>query len=126
MATQRETVLIAEPFSNHLTGLGWNVNNTHGNQYQKGYPDKYITHSNHMPKWVEYKVIEEDGYVKWTDAQRKIFPLWLANNVPIYVIAAYDLRGKENFRERKRLYTKLFESPNAIYLFNKMTHRLMY
>jgi len=103
MAQQRESKLIDEPFSNILKAKGWNVENTHGNQYQSGFPDKYITHPKYSPRWVEYKVIENDGHVKYTEAQKDTFMLWASHNVPIFIIAARDLRGASNYALRERL-----------------------
>lgn len=124
MAKQRETTHIAEPFNNHLRAMGWTVDNVHGNQYQMGFPDVYIHRSDSAPKWVEYKVFYGNS-VKITPAQRANFPLWISHNIPIWVIASDDLRGKANYSKRVRLYKKLFEEPNAHWLFSKSTHQML-
>ena len=125
MSKQRESILVADPFTIFLRGLGWTVDNVHGNQYQKGFPDKYIHSQIYHPRWIEFKVFDKYDHVKYTDAQKKVFPIWNAHNIPIFVIAAYDLRGERNYLRRQHLYKKLFEEPNVMYLFSKMSHCLL-
>ena len=125
MAQQRETKLVGLPFDNHLMKLGWTVDNVHGNQFQMGFPDKYIHHSNWSARWVEYKVFDEYGHIKLTDAQRANFPVWISHKIPIYIIASDDLRGLDNFHKRKRLYKKLFEEPNAHLALDRRMHALL-
>lgn len=119
---QRETRLVAKPFDEILKARGWVVENIHGNQYQMGLPDRYIHHPDYSPKWVEYKVIEDDGSIKLTRGQKIKFPVLLANNVPIFVVCHKDLR--KNDREKIRLYKKLFEEPNAQFILNPKTVHL--
>lgn len=125
MATQRETLLIGNPFNITLEHHGWHVKNTHGNQYQHGFPDKYIFHSKYSPRWIEYKVFNEYGHITLTTSQKTLFPIMHSCNVPIFIIAGTDLRGKENYREREKLYQKLFKEPNVIFAFNKSSHHLL-
>lgn len=119
---QKETTHIAQPFSNFLKEMGWEVENIHGNQYQNGLPDKYIFHSQYSPRWVEFKVFHCNT-VELTTSQKKKFPRMLAANVPIYVIAHTDLRG--NVRECRRLYSKLFEEPNAHFALVKSLNHML-
>jgi len=127
---QRETVKVVEPFVALLKHRGWTVKNFHGNQYQQGVPDAYIMHPDYSPRWVEFKVIEprkgSSGAVHLTDAQKKTFPVWHANGVPIYIIAATDLRGSDNQGKRERLYKKLFEKPNVLFAMSKRSQSLLY
>lgn len=126
MARQRESVKVVDPFVALLRARGWTVKNFHGNQYQQGVPDAYIMHSDYSPRWVEFKVREESNYVHLTTAQKKTFPVWHGLGVPIYIIAAKDLRGSVNQLLRERLYNKLFEKPNVLYAMSKRTHNLLY
>jgi hypothetical protein len=122
---QRETELIVKPFRLLLLDKGWDVENIHGNQFQRGLPDLYISHPNFAPRWVECKVFNKYNKVKLTDAQRVKFPIFVRNHVPFYVIAAHDLRGKVNKEKRKRMYLKLFKEPNGWMCLNPMTHSLL-
>jgi len=125
MARQRESVRVVDPFKKFLKHqMGWEVYNIHGNMYQAGYPDCYITHENYTPRWVEFKVVEDSGSIKLTDAQKKKFPKMIAHNVPIYIIAHKDLRG--NINEIRRMYRKLFEEPNAMFAFSRRTWSMLY
>lgn len=126
MAEQRETTLIVTPFKELLKARGWHVENIHGNQYQMGLPDLYICHPNYSPRWVECKVVEKNGSIKLSDAQTKKFPLFHAYGVPIYVIAAPDLRGERNYELRLKMYKKLFEEPNVHFAFHRRTYSLLY
>ena len=45
MAVQRESLLMATPFTIFLRARDWHIENIHGNQYQQGLPDKYICHT---------------------------------------------------------------------------------
>ena len=130
MAKQRESKLVVEPFVALLKHRGWTVKNFHGNQYQQGVPDAYIMHPDYSPRWVEFKVREERtssaGAVCLTKYQKVTFPLWHSLGVPIYIIAAYDLRGSENQALRERLYKKLFDEPNCLFAMNKRSHSLLF
>jgi len=135
MAKQRESLKVVEPFVALLKHRGWTVKNFHGNQYQQGVPDAYILHPDYTPRWIEFKVREDWDTVKLTKYQRVTFPLWHSLGVPIYIIAAKDLRyiiaakdlrGSVNQTLRERLYKKLFEEPNVLFAMSKRTHKLLY
>ena len=124
MATQRETLLIAEPMDICFESHGWYMINTHGNQFQAGLPDRYCCHAKYSPRWIEYKVFESNQ-IHLTRAQKIRFPIMYGYNVPIFVIAGTDLRGKDNYVRRERLYNKIFQEPNVAFVFNKRMHRLL-
>lgn len=124
MSTQKETILIVEPFTTYLKAKGWHIENIHGNQYQAGLPDLYICHVKYAPKWIECKVFR-GNFVSLTPAQKAKFPLLHSFGVPIWVIASDDLRGKQNYGKRERLYKKLFQEPNVPFTFCKTTHMLL-
>jgi len=50
MSEQRETTLVGKPFDYLLKSRGWTVDNIHGNQYQRGLPDRYISHEQYAPR----------------------------------------------------------------------------
>ena len=127
---QRESVKVVDPFVALLKHRGWTVKNFHGNQYQQGVPDAYIMHPDYSPRWVEFKVIEPrkgtSGAIHLTKYQKVTFPLWHSLGVPIFIIAAEDLRGSDNQRLRERLYKKLFEEPNVLFAMSKRSYSLLY
>lgn len=124
MSIQRESLLIANPFKVLLTARGWHIENIHGNPFQHGLPDCYICHHQYSPRWVEFKVFD-NGLIHLTPSQKKKFPILASMGVPIYIIAAEDLRGYNNKAKRERLYKKLFDEPNVHYTFNKRLYGLL-
>ncbi len=119
MSIQRESVRIVNPFTILLKARGWHVENIHGNQFQSGLPDQYICKQGQHPRWIEYKVFDAWFKTSITLAQRTKFPLLDANGTLIFIIAAQDLRGPAKQGERERLYKKLFQEPNWMYVLNK-------
>jgi len=128
VAEQRETTKVAKPFTTYLKGQGWHCENIHGNAYQDGLPDLYAVR-NGRQIFVEYKVIEDSGYVSYTPAQKRKFPVLMANGTPIYVIAARDLSGHDpkTMKEIKGLYSQIIMSPeaNGYKLFIKDLHKTL-
>lgn len=124
MATQRESLLIADPMDICLQDHGWYCINTHGNQFQAGLPDRYICHPKYAPRWVEYKVFEGNK-VHLTRAQKIRFPIMHGYGVPIFVIAGTDLRGPKNYGARERLYKKLFKDPNVMFALTPSMNRFL-
>jgi hypothetical protein len=122
MAVQDETLLVGEPFRTYLTSFGWHTEKTHGNQYQEGFPDIYCMHSKFSPRWVEFKVFDEYGHITLTQPQKVKFQIWTLCNIPIFIIAADDLRGEKHLILRERLYKKLFNEPNVMYAYNRKMH----
>jgi len=125
MARQRESLLVGDPFDVTLHSYGWYTINTHGNQFQEGLPDRYIAHFKYKPRWIEYKVFDDQWHIHLTRAQKIKFPALLERGVLIYIIASKDLRGEKHFSERERLYKKLFKEPNGHYALTSITHKLL-
>ena len=125
MTIQRESNLITNPFRIFLEARNWHCEKIHGNQYQQGLPDLFICHPQYTSRWIECKVIETDGSIHLTHAQKIKFPILLSRGVPIYVIASDDLRGSYNVGKRERLYQKLFDEPNAHYALNRSTFHML-
>ena len=82
-----------------LQGLGWMVEITHGGQFQRGFPDLYISHPEHGPRWIDTKV---EGDYDYTDAQRLKWPVWHQHGTGIYIITAATLEQ----------YERLWQPPN--------------
>lgn len=83
----------------------WHVMETHGNMFQSGFPDLFITHHQYRHRWVEVKNTE--GSFRFTPAQLHHFPLMSAHGTPIWVVGPWS----------EIEYQKLFQPENwHIYL----------
>lgn len=77
----------------------WLVMETHGNLYQKGFPDLYIAKRSYGTRWVEVKYREKYSF---TIAQLEQFPKMTAEGVGIWILTAAT----------EHEYKKLFQPPN--------------
>ncbi len=62
---------------------GWFVRETHGNAYQKGYPDLFCWHPVHGMRWIDCKNPDEHKYTK---AQCQEWPKWEAGGVGVWIV----------------------------------------
>lgn len=69
-----------------LRNLGWYCHETHGNLFQKGFPDIYACHIRYGPRWIEVKI--EDKY-SFTNAQLEEFPKMTAAGARIWILTGY-------------------------------------
>lgn len=82
-----------------LEERGWFVLQTHGNMYQRGFPDLYACKRQYGPRWIEVK--NPKSY-KFTPAQIECFPRFTAEGIGVWILtAATEIE-----------YQKLFKSPN--------------
>lgn len=100
-AKQRPEAKIQTAITVFLEARGWIVKPTHGGMFQAGFPDLYITHEFHGPRWVEVKLPGFEGS-KWTKAQLHWFPIWSSNGTPIWVLTG----------DTEHEYKKLFQPEN--------------
>lgn len=77
--------IIQDAIIDFLTIRGWFVKATHGNMFQKGFPDLYATHSKFRARWIEVKC--PTGYC-FTAAQLEDFPKICANGSGVWVLTA--------------------------------------
>lgn len=77
---------------------GWHVMETHGNLFQRGFPDLYTVHPVHKQRWIEVK--NPTSY-SFTVAQKEHFPIIHAV-VGIWILVAAT----------EEEYKKLFAPPN--------------
>jgi hypothetical protein len=128
MAEQREKVKVVDPFVLYMKGQGWHVEKLHGNAFQQGLPDCYCVRAGRQI-FVEFKVIEDSGFVSYTDAQKRKFPALMGAGAPIYIIAARDLSGhdKKTILEIRTLYQQVINGaePNGYKLFIKDLHKTL-
>ena len=87
---------------------GWFVRQTHGNAFQKGFPDLYCFNESFRKapfgreRWIDCKV---PGQHRYTKAQCQEWPLWEAAGIGIWIMMyATDewyakLFGPPNFRD---------------------------
>ncbi len=82
-----------------LEAREWEVEPTHGNAYQKGFPDLYAMHKTLGQRWIDCKV---EGKYSFTKAQIEKWPRWEAKGVGIWI-----LTGANDDQ-----YARLFRPPN--------------
>lgn len=82
----------------YLELRGWHVMETHGNLFQRGFPDLYCTHPTHKQRWIEVK--NASSY-QFTPAQLENFPL-ISKGAGIWILVAATPEE----------YKKLFSPPN--------------
>jgi hypothetical protein len=88
-----------------LQDRGWFVRKTHGNAFQRGFPDLFAYNDAFKKaphgalRWIDVKV---KGRHRYTKAQCQEWPLWELSKVGIWI-----LMGTEDTD-----YAKLFEPPN--------------
>ncbi len=66
-----------------LEARGWDVNQTHGNMYQCGFPDVYAFKEGKGQRWIEVKV---RGKFSFTKAQLIWYPKMLRAGIGIWVL----------------------------------------
>ncbi|MHC4188370.1 MAG: hypothetical protein ACYSUB_01620 [Planctomycetota bacterium] len=82
-----------------LRARGWWVERTHGNLFQKGFPDLYIAHHKFGQRWLDIKNPVSHTYTK---AQCQKWPIWHQFGIGIWIIVAAT----------EEEYDKLFKPPN--------------
>ncbi len=66
-----------------LRADGWYVFVTHGNTYQAGLPDLYLTHKIYGIRWIDVK---NPKRYKLTTAQKKVWPLLTEHGTGIWIL----------------------------------------
>lgn len=126
MAVQRETLKVAQPFKAFLAARGWHVENVHSNQYSALPFDCMAWHENYRLRCIEFKVIEDSGSIKFSDVQKKKFPIISAHGGEIWVIPARDFRCATGREELHRAYQFLFKPANFMDMLNPKIRRLLW
>ena len=72
---------------------------THGNMFQKGFPDVFISHFSYGHRWLEVKYIKQ---YEFTPAQIENFPKLCQNGSGVWILTAAN----------EIEYRKLFLPPN--------------
>ncbi len=83
-----------------LAARKWNVEKTHGNLFQQGFPDLYIAHRKYGERWIDVK--QPGGKYTFTQAQKIKWPIWESYNIGIWILVAAT----------QAEYDKLFKPPN--------------
>lgn len=79
-----------------LTVRQWFVLETHGNMYQRGFPDLYATHIAHGPRWIEVK---NPYQFCFTPAQLETFPKLCKHGAGVWILgAASEIEYKKLFQ----------------------------
>lgn len=126
MGTQRETIKIARPFKQFLVSRGWHCENVHSNQYSSLPFDCIAWHQKYRMRCIEFKVIEDSGSIKFSDVQKKKFPIVSAHGGEIWVVAGRDFRGASGLAQMQQAYKLLFAEANFMVMLNPQMRRLMY
>jgi hypothetical protein len=82
-----------------LRERGWLVERTHGNLFQQGFPDLYVSHKQFGQRWIDVK---NPGSYRYTKAQCQKWPVWDAFGIGIWIIVGAN----------ETEYDKLFKTPN--------------
>lgn len=82
-----------------LEARGWQVDETHGNSFQTGFPDLYIQNPKWGKRWIDCKV---EGKYSFTAAQKIKWPKWEKAGGGIWILTAAS----------EEEYAKLFQPPN--------------
>lgn len=90
---------IREDIIGFLKTRKWIVEITHGNMFQKGFPDLYAAHPKKGKRWIDAKV---PGRYSLTKAQKRKWPVWDAFGIGIWIMVAGT----------QEEYDKLFQPPN--------------
>ena len=68
-----------------LKGRDWLVMETHGNEFQFGFPDLYCAHLRYGSRWIEVKNPKNYSFTK---AQMQFFPMMSSKGVGIWILTA--------------------------------------
>lgn len=90
--------VIQDALIDFLRVKGWHVMSTHGNIYQRGFPDLYCVHYRHKQRWIEVK---NPSKYEFTPAQLDNFPI-ISRVVGIWILTAAT----------EEEYSKLFQPQN--------------
>ena len=63
----------------------WVVMETHGNVFQKGFPDLYCAHARYGARWIEVKYALA---YQFTIEQRRTFPLLSSVGIGVWILTA--------------------------------------
>lgn len=87
---------------------GWFCKETHGNMFQSGLPDIFITHYRYGHRWIEVKMPTRKGDV-FTPAQHETFPKLCANGSGVWVLVAATESEYEKLFKPHNWYQFLME-----------------
>lgn len=82
---QNPEAIIQEALIDFLKLRDWYVMVTHGNMFQKGFPDLFITHHNKGCRWIDVK--NPNAYC-FTAAQLETFPKLIAHGSGVWILTA--------------------------------------
>lgn len=77
--------VIQAAIGKYLRERDWFVKDTHGSQFQAGFPDIYASHEKWKQRWIEVKRAE---HFSFTPAQVRDYPKFIANGSPIWIMCA--------------------------------------
>ncbi len=98
---QKPETILQKSIMDYMRLRGWECWNTHGSQYQMGFPDFYTAHFKYGTRWVEVK-LPHRKVNPFTPAQMKVFQEFAGKGVGIWVLTAASSTE----------YNKLFKPSN--------------
>ena len=98
-ATHGPEWFIQKDLIRYLVTRGWNVEHTHGNLYQTGFPDLFVAHKKWGTRWIDVKQPKKYNF---TRDQRRKWPIWDSFGIGIWILTAAN----------QDEYDKLFKPPN--------------
>ena len=91
--------VIQRDLMRYLRQRGWHVERTHGNLFQQGFPDLYVSHKEFGQRWIDVK---NPVSYRYTKAQIQKWPIWDSYGIGIWIITGATEAD----------YDKLFQPPN--------------
>jgi len=91
--------IIQRDFVRYLRDREWLVERTHGNLFQQGFPDLYVSHKENGQRWIDVK---NPASYRYTKAQIQKWPIWDSYGIGIWIITGATDAD----------YDKLFQPPN--------------
>ncbi len=94
--------VIVQDIIKYLKARNWHVMRTHGNEYQKGFPDLWAMHEDYRWRWIEVKNPKAYSFTK---AQLASFHLFAACGIGIWIMTCADayeynlLLGQPNWHQ---------------------------
>lgn len=70
-----------------LEYYGWFVKKLHGNTFQSGMPDLFVSRKDLGIRLIE---IKKPGSWSFTNSQKSTFPLLMASGAPVYLLFGYS------------------------------------
>jgi hypothetical protein len=89
----------------------WDVMETHGNEFQKGFPDLWCMHRIYGGRWVEVK---NPLAYSFTSAQKTWFPRFESNGIGIWILVSANPSEIQKLWTEKANWRTYFRAANGL------------